>query len=80
MYFFRSAHQHHHPRWQTVTSLEVNKMNIEELEKYCSEFLIHAADVEGLQKGIDEVGVRVRVGSPLGTVYLYHQGLPTLLL
>lgn len=24
------------------------------LEQYCSEFLIHAADVEGLQKGVDE--------------------------
>ena len=24
------------------------------LEPYCSEFLIHAADVEGLQRGIDE--------------------------
>ena len=24
------------------------------LEQYCSEFLIHAADVEGLCKGIDE--------------------------
>lgn len=24
------------------------------LEEYCSEFLIHAADVEGLCRGIDE--------------------------
>jgi phosphoribosylformimino-5-aminoimidazole carboxamide ribotide isomerase len=24
------------------------------LENYCSEFLIHAADVEGLQQGIDQ--------------------------
>ena len=28
--------------------------SIELLEPYCSEFLIHAADNEGLQKGIDE--------------------------
>lgn len=27
--------------------------NIKVLEAYCSEFLIHAADMEGLQKGID---------------------------
>ena len=27
---------------------------IKQLEPYCSEFLIHAADNEGLQKGIDE--------------------------
>lgn len=28
--------------------------NIQLLEKHCSEFLIHAADVEGLQQGIDQ--------------------------
>lgn len=28
--------------------------NIQLLEEYCSEFLVHAADNEGLQKGIDE--------------------------
>lgn len=28
--------------------------NISLLEPYCSEFLIHAADAEGLQAGIDE--------------------------
>jgi phosphoribosylformimino-5-aminoimidazole carboxamide ribotide isomerase len=27
--------------------------NIKMLESYCSEFLIHAADMEGLQKGVD---------------------------
>ncbi|OXV10356.1 hypothetical protein Egran_01882 [Elaphomyces granulatus] len=30
------------------------KDSISMLEPYCSEFLIHAADVEGLQQGIDE--------------------------
>ena len=28
--------------------------SIDRLEPYCSEFLIHAADNEGLQRGIDE--------------------------
>jgi phosphoribosylformimino-5-aminoimidazole carboxamide ribotide isomerase len=28
--------------------------SISMLEPYCSEFLIHAADVEGLQQGVDE--------------------------
>jgi phosphoribosylformimino-5-aminoimidazole carboxamide ribotide isomerase len=28
--------------------------SIRQLEPYCSEFLIHAADNEGLQRGIDE--------------------------
>jgi phosphoribosylformimino-5-aminoimidazole carboxamide ribotide isomerase len=32
--------------------------SIKSLEPYCSEFLVHAADNEGLQKGIDEQLVR----------------------
>lgn len=41
-------------KWQTITN---NYLNVEFLKKvgeYCNEFLIHAADVEGLCKGIDE--------------------------
>ena len=41
-------------RWQTVTSTAVNAENLRELASHCDEFLIHAADVEGLQAGIDE--------------------------
>ncbi|KAK0544037.1 Enzyme that catalyzes the fourth step in the histidine pathway [Tilletia horrida] len=41
-------------RWQSLTDLEVNKESLQRLEQYCSEFLIHAADVEGLCQGIDE--------------------------
>ncbi|KAK4225527.1 phosphoribosylformimino-5-aminoimidazole carboxamide ribotide isomerase [Podospora fimiseda] len=41
-------------KWQTITDTEVNEATIKALEPYCSEFLIHAADNEGLQKGIDE--------------------------
>ncbi len=41
-------------RWQTITSTEVNLDNLVELADHCDEFLIHAADVEGLQAGIDE--------------------------
>ncbi|RAL60067.1 hypothetical protein DID88_000693 [Monilinia fructigena] len=41
-------------KWQTLTDMEVNEASIKSLEPYCSEFLIHAADNEGLQKGIDE--------------------------
>ena len=40
-------------RWQTITSMPVNRQTIAELESHCAEFLIHAADVEGLQAGID---------------------------
>lgn len=41
-------------RWQTVTDMEVNAETLSELASHCAEFLIHAADVEGLQGGIDE--------------------------
>ncbi|KAI0999724.1 1-(5-phosphoribosyl)-5-[(5-phosphoribosylamino)methylideneamino] imidazole-4-carboxamide isomerase [Podosphaera aphanis] len=41
-------------KWQTITEMEVCEASIKHLESYCSEFLIHAADNEGLQKGIDE--------------------------
>ncbi|KAG2232213.1 hypothetical protein INT48_003903 [Thamnidium elegans] len=41
-------------KWQTMTDMEVNKETLDMLSKYCSEFLIHAADVEGLCNGIDE--------------------------
>jgi len=41
-------------RWQDTTDLEVSQETIASLEKYCSEFLIHAADVEGLCQGIDQ--------------------------
>ncbi|KAI9767062.1 MAG: Enzyme that catalyzes the fourth step in the histidine pathway [Candelina submexicana] len=51
-------------KWQTLTDMEVNygreyliyghSDSIKLLEPYCSEFLIHAADNEGLQRGVDE--------------------------
>lgn len=41
-------------RWQTITSTEITPENLSRLSEYCCEFLIHAADVEGLQAGIDE--------------------------
>ncbi|CAG7931503.1 unnamed protein product [Penicillium olsonii] len=41
-------------RWQTITEMEINQESIALLEPYCAEFLIHAADVEGLQQGVDE--------------------------
>ncbi|KAJ4331169.1 Enzyme that catalyzes the fourth step in the histidine pathway [Didymella glomerata] len=40
-------------KWQTITDFELNQDTIARLEPHCSEFLIHAADVEGLQRGID---------------------------
>ncbi len=41
-------------RWQTKTDLQVTEQTLSELSRSCAEFLIHAADVEGLCGGIDE--------------------------
>lgn len=41
-------------RWQTITATPVNHETLTKLSQHCAEFLIHAADVEGLQSGIDE--------------------------
>ncbi|WP_417227753.1 phosphoribosylformimino-5-aminoimidazole carboxamide ribotide isomerase [Amphritea sp.] len=46
-------------RWQTVTDTPVNAQTLAELSQHCAEFLIHAADVEGLQAGIDEELVKL---------------------
>ncbi|CAI2175678.1 19223_t:CDS:2 [Funneliformis geosporum] len=40
-------------KWQTMTDMEINEGSLRLLSDYCSEFLIHAADVEGLCQGID---------------------------
>jgi phosphoribosylformimino-5-aminoimidazole carboxamide ribotide isomerase len=41
-------------RWQVVTETRIERSTLEHLASYASEFLIHAADVEGLCQGIDE--------------------------
>lgn len=46
-------------RWQTITQTQVNQSTLESLAEHCAEFLIHAADVEGLQAGIDEELVKL---------------------
>lgn len=46
-------------RWQTLTSMCITTAVLDELSTSCSEFLIHAADVEGLCGGIDEDLVRL---------------------
>lgn len=42
-------------KWQTLTTLELNEETFINLSQYADEFLIHAADVEGLCRGIDEL-------------------------
>jgi phosphoribosylformimino-5-aminoimidazole carboxamide ribotide isomerase len=41
-------------RWQTITTTPIDDSTLNMLAGYCSEFLIHAADVEGLCRGIDQ--------------------------
>ncbi len=40
-------------RWQTLTDLHLTSATLDRLAPHCLEFLIHAADVEGLCRGID---------------------------
>lgn len=41
-------------RWQKFTDRVVNRETLELLSPYCSEFLIHAVDVEGKTSGIEQ--------------------------
>ena len=40
-------------RWQTITDVKLDKALFETLDAHCDEYLIHAADVEGLRQGPD---------------------------
>lgn len=40
-------------RWQKFTESKIEAQTLGKLSVYCDEFLIHAADVEGMQAGID---------------------------
>ncbi|KAI3657620.1 hypothetical protein MP638_001339 [Amoeboaphelidium occidentale] len=41
-------------KWQTLTDMKITHESIKLFEEYSSELLVHAADVEGLCKGIDQ--------------------------
>lgn len=41
-------------KWTKFSDIEIKEETIRELENYCDEFLIHAADVEGKRGGMDE--------------------------
>ena len=41
-------------RWQKFTEVAITAENLARLSKYCDEFLIHAADVEGKCAGIED--------------------------
>lgn len=57
-------------RWQNFTEVSVNEITLEYFSRYCSEFLVHAADVEGKCAGIEEELVSI-LGqyAPIPTTY-----------
>ena len=50
----------------------LQKERLEEMEEYCSEFLVHGVDVEGKGQGIDEELVRI-LGSYMGNPVTYAE-------
>lgn len=57
-------------RWQTLTSIRITEEALEDLAKSCDEFLIHAADVEGKQQGMDDELIQfLAKASPLPVTY-----------
>ncbi len=57
-------------RWQTITEFALTAESLALLAESCSEFLIHAADVEGLCRGIDgELVAFLGQHSPIPCVY-----------
>jgi phosphoribosylformimino-5-aminoimidazole carboxamide ribotide isomerase len=57
-------------RWQKFTALEIGPDSLSELAQSCAEFLVHAADVEGLRLGMDlELIDRLGQWSPIPTTY-----------
>ena len=57
-------------RWQQFTKVAINRETLNQLAAYCTEFLVHGVDVEGLRVGIDEPLVQM-LGewSPLPVTY-----------
>jgi phosphoribosylformimino-5-aminoimidazole carboxamide ribotide isomerase len=57
-------------RWQKFTELALSAETLQTLARSCSEFLIHAVDVEGLCRGIDrELVEKLAAWTPIPTTY-----------
>ncbi|TAL05808.1 MAG: phosphoribosylformimino-5-aminoimidazole carboxamide ribotide isomerase, partial [Verrucomicrobia bacterium] len=57
-------------RWQKLTELKLSAQTLSTLAQSCAEFLIHAVDVEGLCRGIDnELVAKLGEWSPLPCTY-----------
>lgn len=57
-------------RWQKFTEEKISPELLSKLARFCDEFLIHAADVEGLCRGIDhELVAKLATWAPIPTTY-----------
>lgn len=61
-------------RWQKFTDVVLTPSVLDELADYCAEFLVHAVDVEGKARGIEEPLVRM-LGSWDGIPVTYAGGV-----
>jgi phosphoribosylformimino-5-aminoimidazole carboxamide ribotide isomerase len=57
-------------RWQKFTDVILGAESLAKFAQFCAEFLIHAVDVEGLCRGIDqELVAKLAQWSPIPTTY-----------
>jgi phosphoribosylformimino-5-aminoimidazole carboxamide ribotide isomerase len=57
-------------RWQKFTSMTIEPRTLERLAAWCDEFLVHAADAEGLCSGVDfDLAAKLAQGSPIPATY-----------
>ena len=61
-------------RWQKFTDEEVTEELLHHLSEYCDEFLIHAVDVEGKARGIEQELVKF-IGNYTGNPITYAGGV-----
>lgn len=64
-------------RWQTLTNVKVDHSSLEQMAEFCAEYLIHAADVEGLCGGVDLELVEL-LGGWAGIPMTYAGGVGTM--
>lgn len=57
-------------RWQRFTEFKIDRPGLQTLAAQCDEFLVHAADVEGLCRGVDlDLVEKLAQWSPIPTTY-----------
>ena len=56
-------------RWQRFTDVALSERTMERLSAYCAEFLVHAADAEGRQRGIERGAAEILAASHIPCTY-----------